>query len=269
MDFNGFMAAIHKQYGLNLAAYKEKQLKRRIDSLIATTQAKGYQAFFELLCRDSYELERFYDKITINVSEFFRNEDIFDSLENKILPLLCSKNQKLKIWSAACSNGAEPYSIAIILDDRFPNVSYSIHATDIDANILEAARQGIYDDKALKGVSPQRLQKYFNKYDSNLYQIVPQVKRHVTFKKHDLLEDKFENGFDLIVCRNVMIYFTRESQDDLYRKMYASLGDGGILFIGATETITQYKDYGFDKVSHWFYQKPESGGRSARAKIIG
>ena len=269
MDFNGFIAAVYKRFGLNLAAYKEKQLKRRIDSLIATTGAKGYQTFFELICRDSAELEKFYDKITINVSEFFRNRDIFDSFEEKILPLLCSRKRELKIWSAACSNGAEPYSIAIILNDCFPNVTYSILATDIDANILEAARKGVYDDKALKGVSQRRLQKYFTKFDSNLYQVNPEVKRHVSFSKHDLLEDRFEKGFDLIVCRNVVIYFTRETQDELYRKMYNSLNDGGVLFIGATETIPHYKDYGFDKISHWFYQKQESGGRIASAKIIG
>jgi chemotaxis protein methyltransferase CheR len=269
MDFNQFIGEVHRKFSLNLGAYKEKQLKRRIESLISTTGAKGYQEYFELLCKDSAQLERFFDKITINVSEFFRNAEIFQSLEKAIFPQLCAGNQKLKIWSAACSNGSEPYSLAMILNECFPGVSFTINATDIDANILKSARRGVYDEKAIKGVSGSRLQKYFTRNGANMYQVIPELKRHVQFKKHDLLEDEFEKDYDLIVCRNVMIYFTRETQNDLYRKMYDSLKDGGVLFIGATETIAQYKDYGFDKVSHWFYRKPEYSRRCASVKLTG
>lgn len=269
MDFNQFIGEVHRRFGLNLGAYKEKQLKRRIESLMLTTDAKGYQEYFQLISRDAAQRDKFFDKITINVSEFFRNREIFQALERNIFPKLCRKNKQLKIWSAACSNGAEPYSIAIILDDCFPGVSYTIHATDIDANILKAARRGVYDDRVLKGVSGERLEKYFTRDGSNRYQLIPEVKQHVHFRQHDLLEDRFEGDYDLIVCRNVMIYFTREAQDNLYRRLFNSLKAGGVLFIGATETMAQYKDYGFEKVSHWFYQKPEYSRRCAVAKVTG
>lgn len=255
MDFNEFISEIHGRFGLNLSAYKEKQLKRRIDSLICSVGVKGYRDYYQLLCTDTSKREKFFDKITINVSEFFRNTDIFAALENTILPQLCTASRNLKIWSAACSNGAEPYSVAMILNDNFPRVSYTIHATDIDPNILKFARNGVYNEKVLKGVSQNRLQKYFIKEDACMYRVTPDVKKHVVFKKHDLLGDVFENDYDLIICRNVMIYFTRETQDMLYQKIYGSLKDGGVLFIGATETIVQYKDFGFDKIAHWFYRK--------------
>jgi chemotaxis protein methyltransferase CheR len=255
MDFSEFIAVVHKQFGLNLSAYKEKQLKRRIDNLCCSVGVDNYKEYFALLCTDPVQRAKFFDKITINVSEFFRNSDIFQALEKIILPELCSSRRKLKIWSAACSNGAEPYSIAIILNDSFPGISYKIDATDIDSNILAAARVGVYDEKAVKGVSKARLQKYFVRDNTGFYRVTPEVKRHVVFSRHDLLGDKFEKGYDLIVCRNVMIYFTRQTQEILYRKMYDSLVNGGVLFIGATENIIQYKDYGFEKVSHWFYRK--------------
>lgn len=255
MDFNEFTSEIHKQYGLNLSAYKETQLKRRIESLINSCGAKGYRDYFHLLDKDSHQRERFFDKITINVSEFFRNEDIFEALEKDVIPDLCRGNRHLKIWSAACSNGAEPYSIAIILNDSFPSVEYIIYATDIDSNILRIAQEGVYDERVLKGVSKERLRKYFVKDGSGKYRVTPEVKENVRFRKHDLLEEGFERNYDLIVCRNVMIYFTRETQNVLYRKLYDSLKDGGILFVGATENIMQYRDFGFEKVYRWFYRK--------------
>ena len=269
MDFNEFLSAVHKRFGLNLSAYKEKQLKRRIDNLRISVGAKDYREYLELLCTDSSQRGKFFDKITINVSEFFRNPDIFQVLEKNVLPELCASQRRLKIWSAACSNGAEPYSIAIILNDKFPDVSYTIDATDIDSKILEAARAGVYDEKSVKGVTKDRLQKYFVRENGGLYRVIPEVKQHVRFKRHDLLMDRFEKGYDLIVCRNVMIYFTRETQEALYRKLYDSLNYGGILFIGATENIIQYREYGFEKISHCFYRKSGSRQEVRHAKIIG
>jgi len=255
MDFQQFRDEIYRKFGINLSGYKEKQLRRRIDSLMNSMGVRSYGEYIDLLLKDKNQWAKFLDKVTINVSEFFRNPDIFAKLERAILPELCRGKSRLKIWSAACSNGAEPYSIAIIMEDSFPGLPYKITATDIDENVLNIAKTGIYEHRLLKNVTQERLRKYFRKEAGNLYSIDPRLKKNIMFQKHDLLVDRYGTDYDLIVCRNVNIYFTRETQNEIYHKMNRSLKTGGVLFIGATENIINYKELGFEKLSHWFYSK--------------
>ena len=259
MEFENFIREVHREFGLNLGGYKEKQLKRRIDSLMLTQGIGSYEDYLKVMIENGDQRSKFFDKVTINVSEFFRNPEIFANLERVILPDLAGGVKKLKIWSAACSNGAEPYSIAIILEEMTPKVSYRITATDIDTNILNVAKEGKYDFRALRNVTPERLSRFFEQTGDGRYSVSPQARKNVTFKKHDLLEEAYDTDYDLIVCRNVTIYFTRETQERIYSNFYRSLKDGGVLFIGATENIIQYRQLGFEKVSHWFYRKGTSG----------
>ncbi|MBZ4686962.1 MAG: chemotaxis protein methyltransferase CheR [Clostridia bacterium] len=254
MDFNDFRQAVSKKLNIDLQGYKERQLKRRIDHLMKSQGFDAYEDYYRVLAKDNKQKDVFLDKLTINVSEFFRNKNVFETLENKILPTLLSRKKKLKIWSAACSNGAEPYSVAIILHELTPGVTHTIDATDIDEKMLYAAREGSYRKELLKNVSQERLEKYFQK-DNELWSVIPEIKRKVNFKKHDLLRDEYPNGYDLIICRNVTIYFTKETQNRLYRKFWSSLVADGILFIGATESILNYRELRFTKISPWFYQK--------------
>lgn len=254
MDFNQFKNNIHQKFGLNLDGYKEKQLKRRIDTLMQGLDFTNYGDYFRSLIKEEDHLNRFLDKVTINVSEFFRNPEIFKVLEEEILPLLLKQKRKLKIWSAACSNGCEPYSVAIILEDLTPNISHQIDATDIDRKILEAAKLGIYNSRLIKNVSQERLKKFFTMANDE-YAISESIKRKVNFRYHDLLLDDYDKDYDLIICRNVTIYFTGESQDKIYADFYKSLSPGGVLFIGATENMLKYRDFGFKKISPWFYQR--------------
>ena len=255
MDFERFREQISKTLGLNLSGYKETQLKRRIESFMEAQGFKEFDAYHRALATDKELARKFLDKITINVSEFFRNKDIFDNLETTVLPQLLKKsNNKLKIWSAGCSIGAEIYSITMILDKLTPGVRHIIHATDLDEGIIAKAKEGKYRPDELKNVSPERLNKYFVK-DGNDYKLSTDIKSRVSFKKHDLLRDRYEKDYDLIVCRNVVIYFTRETQDVLYKNFNTALKPGGILFIGATESILNYKDIGLEKTLTWFYQK--------------
>jgi len=257
VDFQEFLQKIEQKYDLNLRGYKEKQLKRRIDAQIESLNLRDYREYLEVLGRNQKELEKFIDRVTINVSEFFRNPEIFEYLEREIVPLLLKKKNKLRIWSAACSNGAEPYSLAVILKESDPRGEHFILATDMDNKILEVAKGGIYDQRSVRNVAPARLKKYFETVGDK-YIIKPEIKQMVTFKKHDLLKDPFERDFDLIVCRNVLIYFTAEAQNVLYRKFWEALAAGGVLFIGATETILNYKNLGYKKISSWFYTKDTS-----------
>ncbi len=254
MEFDDFRKAVSKKLNINLEGYKERQLKRRIEHLMNSLGFKSYKNYFDSLNIDKKQREIFLDRLTINVSEFFRNKNIFDKLEKEILPELLSNKKELKIWSAACSNGAEPLSIAIILDDLTPGARHKIEATDIDEKILSEVNIGCYKKELIKNVSSYRLKKYFKENDEK-YCISNNLKSKVRFKKHDLLLDNYSKGYDLIICRNVTIYFTRDIQNELYRKFWLSLNVGGILFIGATESILNYRELGFKKISPWFYQK--------------
>lgn len=254
MEFLEFQRRIYRQFGLNLEGYKEKQLKRRITSLMQSQGIDDFGQYFDLLVKDEKQLLKFLDKVTINVSEFFRNPDIFRVLETKVLPELVRQKPRLKIWSAACSNGSEPYSIAIILEELTPGVKHQIEATDIDRKILEVAKRGFFEERFLKNVSPERLKKFFQPQDKG-YQISEEIRRRVQYRHHDLLKDPYGRNYDLIVCRNVTIYFTMEAQDLLYRKFAEALAPGGFLFIGATENMLRYREFGFEKVMPWFYRR--------------
>ncbi|ACA44854.1 protein-glutamate O-methyltransferase CheR [Clostridium botulinum] len=255
MDLEYFEEWVLKDFGINLKAYKQNQLQRRILSLMSRVGVNSVEEYINLLKKDKDQRIKFLDFITINVSEFFRNPEIFDELEKKIKSeLLNNTSGSLKIWSAACSIGAEPYSLFIIMDELSPSKKYKIIATDLDMTILQRAKEGIYTQAEIKNVKKERLEKYFTKEEEK-YKIKSSIKNVVTFKKHDLILDNYEKDFDLIVCRNVVIYFNQDIKDSIYKKFSESLKKGGLLFVGATESIYNYKDYGFEKVSTFIYRK--------------
>lgn len=254
MDFEYFEKWALKEFGINLSAYKPNQLHRRISSLMSRVGAANLDEYMSLLKKDSSQRQRFLDFITINVTEFFRNPEIFDELKVKLEAELIPNHKSLKIWSAACSIGAEPYSIAILLNEIDPNGKHSIIATDIDSTILTKAEQGVYDTPDIKNVKPQYLNKYFKKQD-NKYKVDEKIKGMVKFKKHDLILDSYDRDFDLIVCRNVVIYFNQDVKNAIYSKFQNSLKKGGMLFVGATESIYNYKDFNFEKASTFMYRK--------------
>lgn len=245
---------IYNEFHIDISAYKSNQMNRRLTNLMARSGASSVGDYIRMLERNPKLKQKLADFITINVSEFFRNKELFDDLQDKIDKLLLKEKPRIKIWSAACSNGAEPYSITIIMDRLTPGVKHSILATDVDATILEAAKKGEYTANDVKNVDNLTLQRYFKKVGDK-YILNEDIKNRVRFKKHDLILDPYESGFDLIVCRNVVIYFTQDVKDAIYKKFYDSLNDGGLLFVGATETIYNYKDFGFGKASTFIYQK--------------
>jgi chemotaxis protein methyltransferase CheR len=157
------------------------------------------------------------------------------------------------VWSAACSIGAEPYSLAMLLLERCPPGS-TVWATDIDTTVLAKARRGIYRESELRGVSAERRRRYFEEVADG-YAVKPELKAIVRFQVHDLLRDRFPAPWDLIVCRNVVIYFTEEARRNLYRRFATVLRPGGVLFVGATETILYAGEVGLRPLSPSFYRK--------------
>ncbi len=243
--------------GIDLNLYKEAQMKRR---MIALREKKGYATFieyFKAMESDRGLYDEFLDRMTINVSEFYRNPVRWQQLETDILPELIRKSQgKLRVWSAACSTGEEPYSLAMLLSKHLSPAQFTITATDLDDVVIEKAKQGKYHERALVDLPSEFRQRYFTRRGDDYY-ITEDIKKLVTFKKHNLLADVYERNFDLIVCRNVLIYFTEEAKEKVYTSFHRSLRPGGVLFVGGTEQIFQPKRYGYKMKQSFFYEKFE------------
>lgn len=256
MDYEKFKVQVFSLTHINLDSYKERQMKRRIDALIAKNKYRGYADYVDALKQNAELLEEFINYLTINVSEFYRNPDQWKVLEHDILPGLVKTSQKtLKIWSAACSTGDEPYSLAMVLGKFMPLHNISILATDIDKQVLEKARLGLYSEKSIAGLPVEYKNKYFTTVGKNSYQISEEIKKCVTFKQHDLLKEAYPTNCDLILCRNVLIYFTDEAKNMIYQKFNSSLRSGGVLFVGSTEQIINYKAMNFMSHKSFFYEK--------------
>ncbi|WP_096153765.1 MULTISPECIES: CheR family methyltransferase [Bacillus] len=255
-DYGQFILSVKKKTGIDLSLYKESQMKRRLTSLYEKKGFKSFREYFQFIEQNQEGLNEFLDRMTINVSEFYRNYKRWEVLENKVIPALIKNNNgsPLKVWSAACSSGEEPYTLSMVLANFFPFTKINILATDLDELILSQARVGFYQERALQEVPEQMKRKYFTKQNS-LYKINDEVRTPITFKKQNLLADPFEKNFDLIVCRNVLIYFTEEAKVQLYQKFSDALKKGGVLFVGSTEQIFQPAHYGLEVVDTFFYRK--------------
>lgn len=255
MDYIAFKELVGKLCGIDLSHYKSQQMDRRINALMQAWGLNSYDAYYQTLKENPGKFKEFVNKLTINVSEFFRNPERYDELWHKVLPELLSQSKKLKIWSAGCSDGCEPYTVAIILKELQAFDGSRIIATDIDREIIKKATEAVYAENELKNVPDKIREKYFSptglfyKLDSNLKQIVD-------FRHHNLLNDPYETDLDLIICRNVVIYFTEEAKNKIYERFMDSLKPGGYLLVGGTEPILQYRKLGLEHVLTSFYRKP-------------
>lgn len=249
-----FQRRVKTLTGIDLTAYKSQQMRRRLGTLISRNKVADLSEYARILDQPA-RLKEFLDFFTINVSEFFRIPDKFEYLERHIVPNIMVKGREFRVWSAGCSNGSEPYSLAMMLEDISPYGRWNVLATDVDRTILGKAQKGEgYMPADIRNVSDQRLARYFQR-DASGYRVVDSLKRRIRFKLHDLLKDPFESGFNLILCRHVVIYFTEEAKDILYKKFADSLVEGGVLFVGGTEIIPRARELGLETVSVSFYRK--------------
>lgn len=262
--YEEFKKNIDSLTGIDLSLYKERQMRRRIESLMNKNRFKNFESYFLELEKHKKKIEKdnsnlyeeFLKHITINVSEFYRNPNQWVVLEKIILPeMIKRKNGKpLKVWSSACSSGEEPYSLVMLLSKFFDLNKIEVLATDLDKAIIAKAKQGLYAINSLKCLPKSFIQMYFREVNG-LYKIDDKIKSRVSFKQMDLLKDPFPKGYDLILCRNVIIYFTEESKDILYKKFNNSLVNDGILFVGCTEQIMNPHIYNLKSDQTFFYKK--------------
>lgn len=254
MDYEGFKKEILKMSDIDLSLYKEKQMKRRIDSLIRKNGYEHYEDYVQALKQDSGLYNEFINYLTINVSEFYRNPDQWEVLRDQIIPMLLQRSSTLKVWSSACSTGDEPYTLAMVLNEYMPLSRINILATDIDAEALRKAKDGVYFEKSLEKLPEKYLKDFFIK-EGNTYRVKDELKRCVEFSRLNLLRDPYPDGCDLIVCRNVLIYFTEEAKSQIYMRFNRALKDGGVLFIGSTEQIIMSAKYKLTPIKTFFYVK--------------
>ena len=254
-DYEYLKKEVYSLTKIDLNAYKEAQMKRRIDALIAKHKIKGYDNFVKALKTDKALFEAFVNYLTINVSEFYRNPEQWAVLDKDVFPKLIKKfGKNLKIWSAACSTGDEPYSLVMALSKHLPLNNIKIIATDIDKQVIEKAKVGLYNSKSISSVPVEFKKKYFTQVGAS-YRIADEIKARLEFKESNLLKDPYEKDCHLIVCRNVLIYFTEEAKEEIFIKYNQNLAKGGLLFIGSTEQIMNYKEIGYGRRNSFFYEK--------------
>lgn len=253
-------ASIKQRLKIDLKNYKDEQMKRRLDSWLARAHADSWSDYFKLLNDDSTELERFRNYLTINVTEFFRDPNRWYTLRDEVLPHLLKNstdnhaNAGLKLWSAGCSIGAEAYTLAMLMAEVAPRSKYSLLATDLDRGALSRARaRGPYAAEDIRNLDAVQRQKFITPLAP--YFVGEHLQKEIRFEEQDLLADRFQNDFDLIVCRNVVIYFTAEAKEILYAKFAAALRPGGVLFVGGTEIISGSARYGLQNFGISFYRK--------------
>lgn len=245
---------IQSKLGIDLNAYKEQQMRRRINQWLERYSISSYDHLIERILADPEHRGKFTEYLTINTSNFFRDTNVFKSIEGEVLPAISSQNNRPKIWSAGASIGAEIYSIAILLNELRYTPSLLL-ATDLDEAILEKAKTGVYLANQVNGMDAKYMSKYFTKTTDGNWALDNTIKKQVTFKKHDLLKDSYDRNFDLILCRNVFIYFTSETQRRLITNFIQSLKPSGYFIVGSAEQIMDPASYGLQRVSYCIYQK--------------
>jgi|YNPNPStandDraft_1061719.scaffolds.fasta_scaffold06543_4 chemotaxis protein methyltransferase CheR len=235
--------------GIDLDCYKSPQMMRRLDGYLARTGAPSWAVYLHEIERDPQAQARLRDFITINVSHFFRDRPKWDDLRYRVLPQIVRRHGLMRAWSAGCSHGAEAYSLAILFHEMSDIVRYEIRGTDIDRSILQRARAGgPYSAEDVREVPADWLARYFHR-DSQGYWIRDCLKQRVHFLEEDLLQTTATGEFDLIVCRNVLIYFTEAAKAQVINRLTQALRPGGVLFLGATENIPQGRASGLERLS--------------------
>ncbi|MFX3633484.1 MAG: protein-glutamate O-methyltransferase CheR [Candidatus Pristimantibacillus sp.] len=256
-DFTVFIQRMKDKTNIDLSQYKEAQMKRRLTTLRMKHGYDSFEQYWRAIEQNRSLLNEFLDRMTINVSEFWRNPNRWEVLQNRFFPEMLAGGSRLKIWSAACSTGEEPYTLAMILSELGALERSTILATDLDSIVLQKAMEGSYLERSLRDVPSTCKNKYF-KLDQGAYLVSEQLKKSIQFKQQNMLHDSFEQSFDLIVCRNVMIYFTEEAKHLLYHKFAKALRPGGLLFVGSTEQIFSPAQYGFETADTFFYRRINS-----------
>jgi chemotaxis protein methyltransferase CheR len=242
-EFSAIIERLRNLRQFDLDQYKDRCVKRRIAKRLRACKVSDFDSYLKRLEIDRQELDTLLATISIHVSQFFRNPDTFRVIEQKILPDLCRRaraagHSKLTLWSAGCAAGEEAYSLALLVDDlSADDLEIRVLATDISEPVLETARTGLFDISRMKEVPSPVLDKYF-RAEEQRYRLIEPVRNMVEFQPHNIMTESDYPAAELILCRNVLIYFSRPEQERILRRFAAALPAHGALVLGRSETIT-------------------------------
>jgi chemotaxis protein methyltransferase CheR len=258
-DYRYFVNHVERKLQIRLGDYKPDQMKRRLQTLAEKHGAGSFALFAQMIDKDSNVCIAFLDTMTINVTELFRNPDLFKTLQNEVLPPILQKRGggSVDVWSAGCSYGAEAFTLAVILHELLPAGNFKVKGTDIDLSVLAKANNPSFNAMDMQNVTPERKQKFFTTFDDKTYMPKLNLKQKVSFGRGDLLADTYpREAFDMILCRNVVIYFNDEAKERIFQGFFHALRPGGVLFVGGTERLNDHGKMGFSLLRPFFYQKP-------------
>ncbi|MFA5340357.1 MAG: protein-glutamate O-methyltransferase CheR [Clostridia bacterium] len=262
-EFRRLVVFVKRNYGINLSQ-KRNLIEGRLGNIVA---AKGFNEFSGYLDyvfseKGTEEIINMINKLTTNHTFFMRESSHFDYFKQTVLPYLKTNKDSydLRLWSAGCSSGEEAYTLAMIVDEFFEGNKEpwekTMLATDISTNVLEKAENGIYEHSSVLKMPKSYQEKYFVQISKDQYQVVSRIRQRIVFRKFNLMTEKFpfKKKFDVVFCRNVMIYFDKETKEALLGKIFNCMEEGGYLFVGQAESITR-SSTGFTYVMPSIYRK--------------
>jgi chemotaxis methyl-accepting protein methylase len=254
MAFQKVKQLIRENAGLDCSGYRDEYLKRRFEIRLRATATNTCSKYAIYLKRYPEEFSKLLNDLTINYTMFFRDIDVYNCLEKKILPKIFQLSNPTRIWSAGCATGEEPYSLSIlvnkILGDSIVNHPVTIFASDIDKEALANAKKGRYHKKQIVNLNSFLVGKYFTKESDEYFVINEDVKKIVHFEQFDLMSEPVRLNLDLILCRNVMIYFSKEGQQHIHMNFYKVLKDKGYFFTGKSEILSGEPAQKFEAVDN-------------------
>ena len=242
LGFNYLTRMIRTKIGLDCAHYRDKYLKRRVNLKMKEKGYKSYSEYGRVIKDDPEEFDELIKFITVNYTKFYRDRDVWDEFNEGVLPSVLQKKKTIRVLSAGCSTGEEPYTLAILLKEKMDKTPHkqmvSVKAVDIDTRVLAEAQEGVYPPEAVVDLSRIYLNKYFTE-DDGLYRVNDEIKKMVRFGRQDITKKMTQRFFDIVFCRNVFIYFTNEAKAKIITNFHEALNSDGYLILGKTEMMPQ------------------------------
>ena len=254
-DYTTLCEGVRKLTGIDLLQYKRGQMERRIRTFAQKQGETDLTKYLRVLQGDKAKVDEFLDRVTINVSQLWRNPEQWTLLGKTVLPELAAEKNQVCAWSAGCSYGAEAYTLAAVALSSIPKARVTIKGTDIDKRMVERARRGVFTTEDARSVPKADLAKWFTQ-DTGGYHAKPELKRLVSFDTGDLLVSRIpQEAYDLVLCRNTVIYFNEEVRDALHARLAESLRPGGFLLVGSTERVSNADEIGLTPAHPFTYRK--------------
>ncbi len=244
MGFDEFLKEVAPLFGLQWRPFRRRGVKRKLERRLTEAGLSHFEQYLLRVKRDPEEQSHLSEILTVTISRFYRDRNVFDLLEHSVIPAIIKNKKgesKFKIWSIGCANGEEPYSLSMLwkarFENKFPQTRLAILATDINEGLLKRAEDGRYKESSLREV-PEEIKRRFFKPENGLYTIDRSIQESVEFKKHDIVHEDPFSGMDIVFCRNLALtYFSKGYQVDALKKIFRSLDEGGYLIIGTDETL--------------------------------